>query len=62
MKYSGHGGIETAKFTARSLPKHIYAALQVLNLLSDRSDPKGNREYHDRISALLSEEIEKFDR
>jgi pyruvate dehydrogenase phosphatase len=46
----------------KSLPKHIYVALQILSLLSDRSDPKGNQEYHDRISALLSKEIEKFDR
>ena len=62
MEYSGHGGIETAEFTARSLPGHIYTVLQALNLLPDGFDPKGNHEYHDRISALLSEEIEKFDR
>jgi serine/threonine protein phosphatase PrpC len=61
MEYSGHGGIETAEFTARSLPGHIYAALQALNLLPDGFDPKGNHEYHARISALLNE-IEKFDR
>ena len=31
-------------------------------MFSDRSDPKGNQKYHDRISALLSKEFEKFDR
>jgi pyruvate dehydrogenase phosphatase len=62
MEYLGHGGIKTADFTARSLPGHIYVALQALNRLPDGLNPKGNHEYHDRVSALLSEEIEKFDR
>jgi pyruvate dehydrogenase phosphatase len=58
----GHCGTTAAEYTAQALPGRIYAALRSHTPLPDRLDPNGDQGYQSRISALLLEEIEKFDR
>ena len=55
---SGHCGTTAAEYTARALPRRICTALYNL---TDSLDPK-NEGYQARISALLLEEIENFDK
>jgi pyruvate dehydrogenase phosphatase len=58
----GHCGTITAEYTAWALPERICAALGTLNPLPNRPDLNNDQDYQGRISTLLSEEIEKFDR
>jgi pyruvate dehydrogenase phosphatase len=62
MLCSGHCGTITAEYTAQALPERIHAALGTLNPLPNRLDLKNDQDYRGRISTLLSEQIEKFDR
>ncbi|KIM75627.1 hypothetical protein PILCRDRAFT_13408 [Piloderma croceum F 1598] len=58
----GHGGTETPKYTVQYLPGRIHAALQTLCSPTDGLDPNVKEQFQESISALLSEEIERFDR
>jgi pyruvate dehydrogenase phosphatase len=62
MQHSGHGGIETPEYTAQYLPGRIHAALQTLCSSTDGLDPNVKEQFQESISALLSDEIERFDR
>ena len=58
----GHVGTTAAEYTAQALPGCICEALRNLTSLQDGLDPNNNGGYQDRISRLLHDEIEKFDR
>jgi pyruvate dehydrogenase phosphatase len=62
MQHSGHGGTETPEFTIQYLPGRIHAALQTLCSPTDGLDTNFKEQFQESISALISEEIERFDR
>ena len=62
MLCSGHCGTITAEYTAWALPERICGALGTINPPPNRLDLNNDQDYRGRISTLLSEEIEKFDR
>ena len=59
---SGHVGTAAAEYTARALPGRICAALHDIIPLRDGLDPQNDQSYQESISALLRDEIEKFDK
>jgi pyruvate dehydrogenase phosphatase len=56
---TGHGGTTTSEYTSQALPGRIQFALR---LFSRKADQPYGKKYQEGLSALLSKEIENFDR